>query len=323
MSLRAYRLRLQSLDDAGLAAECRAAAAADWPPNRQAADRLRACLAELALRGREDLGAKAVKEVRAEQKAIREQPPTREETPVSQPQENLLAALAAVFDPKEVKWLPRMVQGNRALAMAYVDARTIQDRLDQVLGAAGWQDDYDVRDDGNVVCRLKLRIGSEWITKVDVGGPSEQPDGGDRLKAAFSDALKRAAVKFGVGRYLYRLPAQWADYDTKAKRFSKTPQLPAWALPGGKPAAQQPAAANGRQAQTPRLPERPPDADLDPAELIDDGLQKYLADLLVSRGYRVADFLTNKQLPTMGDATVEQYRKAVEWLLTKPAAKAG
>jgi hypothetical protein len=40
------------------------------------------------------------------------------------------------------------------------------------------------------------------LTKVDVGGPSEQPDGGDWLKAAFSDALKRAAVKFGVGRHL-------------------------------------------------------------------------------------------------------------------------
>ena len=35
-----------------------------------------------------------------------------------------------------------------------------------------------------------LRLGDEWVTKVDVGGPSEQPDGGDRLKAAFSDVLK-------------------------------------------------------------------------------------------------------------------------------------
>jgi hypothetical protein len=53
-----------------------------------------------------------------------------------------------------------------------------------------------------VVCRLRCRIGGEWLTKVDVGSPSEQPDGGDRLKAAFSDAPLQAAVKFGVGRYL-------------------------------------------------------------------------------------------------------------------------
>src|SRR5215470_15583359 len=80
-------------------------------------------------------------------------------------------------------------------------------------------------------------MGVEWITKVDVGGPSEQPDGGDRLKAAFSDALKRAAVKFGVGRYLYRLPAQWVDYDAQRKQFVKPPTLPA----GAKPPAPEPA----------------------------------------------------------------------------------
>jgi hypothetical protein len=69
-----------------------------------------------------------------------------------------------------------------------------------------------------------------------VGGQSEQPDGGDRTKAAFSDALMRAAVKFGVGRYLYRLPSQWCDYDPQTRRFVKEPALPAWALPGKRPA---------------------------------------------------------------------------------------
>jgi hypothetical protein len=109
-------------------------------------------------------------------------------------------ALAAPFDPAEIRFKPAVVTGNRALALAYVDARAIQNRLDEVLGVDGWQDDYECLPDGSVVCRLRLKIGGEWITKVDVGGPSEQPDGGDRLKAAFSDALKRAAVKFGVGR---------------------------------------------------------------------------------------------------------------------------
>src|ERR1700679_4114983 len=110
--------------------------------------------------------------------------------------EALTQALSAPFDPREVKLKPAVVTGNRAMALAYVDARVIQDRLDDVLGVDGWQDDYECRDDGSVVCRLRLRLGDEWVTKVDVGGPSEQSDGGDRLKAAFSDALKRAAVKF-------------------------------------------------------------------------------------------------------------------------------
>src|SRR5579871_1701907 len=150
-------------------------------------------------------------------------------------------ALAAPFDPARVKVKPGAVAGNRALAMFYVDSRTIQDRLDEVLGVAGWQDAYRVLPDGSVVCRLRLRIGAEWITKMDVGSPSDQPDGGDRLKAAFSDALKRAAVKFGVGRYLYRKPSQWMDYDSQRRQFLKTPTLPAWALPGRKSHSAEPA----------------------------------------------------------------------------------
>src|SRR3954447_18820339 len=140
-------------------------------------------------------------------------------------------ALSAPFDLKEVKFKPQVVQGNRALALAYVDARAIQDRLDEVLGVEGWQDEYEVLPDGSVVCRLRLKIGGEWVTKMDVGGPSEQPDGGDRMKAAFSDALKRAAVKFGIGRYLYRLPALWCDYDPVKKQFTKAPTLPGFAVP--------------------------------------------------------------------------------------------
>jgi hypothetical protein len=141
-------------------------------------------------------------------------------------EKNLMLALAAPFDPSEVKFRPGHVSGNRALALPYVDARVVQDRLDDVLGLENWQDTYVPLPDGSVVCELRCRIGGEWIVKTDVGGPSEQPDGGDRLKAAFSDALKRAAVKFGIGRYLYRLPAVWADYDRAKKRFAKPPQLP-------------------------------------------------------------------------------------------------
>ena len=55
------------------------------------------------------------------------------------------AALAAPFDPRDVKWKPQSVKGNRAMALAYLDARAIQDRLDEVLGVEGWQDEYQLR----------------------------------------------------------------------------------------------------------------------------------------------------------------------------------
>jgi hypothetical protein len=147
--------------------------------------------------------------------------------PVLDPEvEALTQALAAPFERKFVKFRPGATSGSRALAIPYVDARVIQDRLDDVLGSVNWQDEYEFLPDGSVMCRLRLRLGGEWITKMDVGGPSEQPDEGDRRKAAVSDALKRAAVKFGVGRYLYRLPQQWVDYDPQKKQLKNLPPLP-------------------------------------------------------------------------------------------------
>src|SRR3954452_14605460 len=140
--------------------------------------------------------------------------------------QQITQSLAEPFEVTEVKFKPAVVSGNRAMALAYVDARAIQDRLDDVLGVDGWQDDYQILEDGSVVCRLRLRLGEEWITKVDVGSPSEQPDEHDRVKAAFSDALKRAAVKFGVGRYLYRRPATWCDYDPQKRQLRQLPSLP-------------------------------------------------------------------------------------------------
>ena len=67
-------------------------------------------------------------------------------------------------------------------------------------------------------------------------------------KGGFSDALKRAAVKLGIGRYLYNLPETWVDItDTKrtqttttlmtdrtTSRILDSPELPDWALPGGR-----------------------------------------------------------------------------------------
>lgn len=138
-----------------------------------------------------------------------------------------------------VGWKPGRVSGQRAVALAYIDARDVMDRLDAVLGPGNWRDEYEVLPNGAVRCRLSVRVGGEWLAKEDAGGASDQPDAGDRMKAAFSDALKRVAVKFGIGRYLYHLEAAWVDYDPHKKQFRGTPTLPAWALPGGsgRPAA--------------------------------------------------------------------------------------
>lgn len=148
--------------------------------------------------------------------------------------DEMVEQLARPFDIRDVKFLPKNVRGNRALAMPYISARSVMDRLDQVFGPANWTDDFQVLPDGSVQFFLSVRFDpamDQWVKKTDVGSPSEQPDSGDRLKAAVSDGLKRCAVKLGCGRYLYSIPPIWADYDPQKKMFTVVPQLPNWALP--------------------------------------------------------------------------------------------
>ena len=171
---------------------------------------------------------------------------------------DIRAALAEPFPPEDLGWKPQSVKGNRALAVAYIDARMVEDRLDDVFGVGGWSDEYTPMGDGNVMCRLSVKIDGAWVVKTDVGGESEQPDGGDRLKAAFSDALKRAGVKLGIGRYLYELPKQWYDFDPAKKCFTQTPQLPGKFLPKKKPAAPQSAAKQQPPAASTPAPSKGP-----------------------------------------------------------------
>lgn len=139
------------------------------------------------------------------------------------------------FPPHLVRWLPKAKTSNegRRPCVPYVEFATVVDRLDQVVGVGGWQSQIEVLNDGAALCELKLRIGAGWIAKADVGAVGAKEDGSSRVKAAASDALKRAAAKFGVGAYLVHVPRQWLDYDDQRKRVIGVAHLPAWAMPGG------------------------------------------------------------------------------------------
>ena len=77
-------------------------------------------------------------------------------------------------------------------------------RLDDVLGPENWWDDF-VPLEHSVICRMTIRLPDGTIlTKCDAGGYAGLADPGDDDKSGFADAFKRTAVKFGVGRYLYR-----------------------------------------------------------------------------------------------------------------------
>lgn len=142
------------------------------------------------------------------------------------PARDIQAELAKPFDAEHIKAKPQVVKGNRALASFYIDARVVQERLDEVLGIEGWTAHYVDLPGGSVRCELAVFLGNQWVTKCDVGSPSDQPDAGDRVKAAYSDALKRAAVHFGVGRHLYRMPTVWHDYDPAKKAWASPVMIP-------------------------------------------------------------------------------------------------
>ncbi|BEV44795.1 Rad52/Rad22 family DNA repair protein [Afipia carboxidovorans] len=114
--------------------------------------------------------------------------------------------LAAEFPRDAVSWRAQSVtkDGSKAMALAYIDARDVMDRLDEVCGPGNWQDRYEFAGP-KTICYLSIKIGDEWVTKADGAGDTAV----EAEKGAISDAFKRAAVKWGVGRYLYALDAPW------------------------------------------------------------------------------------------------------------------
>lgn len=112
----------------------------------------------------------------------------------------IFEALAAEFHRDEVK---SRKQAGRELW--YITARTAENRLDAVLGPENWEDDLIMISENSFLCKLTVTLpDGRRITKCDVGGMAGMSDAGDDDKSGASDAFKRAAVKFGVGRYLYR-----------------------------------------------------------------------------------------------------------------------
>ena len=130
--------------------------------------------------------------------------------------------LEAPFLAEEIKWKPIQTSKDRtkALVNAFVDSRAIQKRLDSVLGRDNWQNDfiytsgavYTPKKDKDLavmscVCILRIYDAqrNEWISKSDGAGNTDV----EPIKGGISDAFKRAASMWGVGRYLYEMPDIW------------------------------------------------------------------------------------------------------------------
>ena len=86
------------------------------------------------------------------------------------------------------------------IMIPYIDARDVQDRLDCVIGASGWQNKFEDIG-GKLHCSIGIKINGEWVWKSDRGTASQT----EKEKGEASDAFKRAAVMWGINREAYQV----------------------------------------------------------------------------------------------------------------------
>lgn len=140
-----------------------------------------------------------------------------------------LKKLSEPFPNEAVSW---RVQGKpferngqwSAMALAYIDARDVMDRLDDVCGPECWQDEYTTNSNGLTICRIGIKINDEWVWKSDGAGETAV----EGQKGGISDALKRAAVHWGIGRYLYRLDSPWVPCEVNTR--GQQPKWKKWSV---------------------------------------------------------------------------------------------
>lgn len=126
--------------------------------------------------------------------------------------QKLYELLCEPFPSEYIEWRVGSTNQDKSkgLALAYIDARAVMDRLDAVCGPDGWQCNYAFGQGTSTVCNLGVRMpAGDWIWKADGAGATDV----EGEKGALSDALKRAAVRFGVGRYLYEMPNVWVELE--------------------------------------------------------------------------------------------------------------
>lgn len=118
-------------------------------------------------------------------------------------------------NPKEGKEL--------AVVVVFVDARSVAAHLDDAVGGQ-WQTVYRQPPVtvGNPALECQLTICG--VTRSDVGTVEPSSKASSDTKDLYSDALKRAAVQFGVGAFLYRFPLVMAKCEKFGNAWYLTDQ---------------------------------------------------------------------------------------------------
>jgi hypothetical protein len=110
------------------------------------------------------------------------------------------------IQPNEIEWRVQSAKGGKTTIVPYITSRAVMNRFDDAFGPAGWKDEYREWKGKGVMCTLSVRINCAdevlWISKEDGADDTAI----ESTKGGISDALKRAAVKWGMGRDLYEYP---------------------------------------------------------------------------------------------------------------------
>ena len=131
--------------------------------------------------------------------------------------------LTQPFAPADLEWRLQVTNKEqmRGMAVPYVTSRAIQDRLDNVVGSENWCNKFMVwQESGNKraqLCGLSIYLEErkEWVTKWDGAEDTDI----EPVKGGLSDAMKRAAVQWGIGRILYWLAPVWVNIAPRGASF--------------------------------------------------------------------------------------------------------
>jgi len=136
-------------------------------------------------------------------------------------QHDIQNELSAPFDDSDIEWRLQWASEEKGtgIAVPYVTNRAIQNRLDKTVGVDGWKNEYiPWHNDGkkaSQLCGISIYFESrgEWITKFDGAEDSEI----ESVKGGLSDSMKRSAVQWGIGRYLYSMDTVYVDVEKPGK----------------------------------------------------------------------------------------------------------
>jgi hypothetical protein len=150
-------------------------------------------------------------------------------------EKDLYHRLREPFDIRFISWKINNYNSAKTKAMItfYLDARAVQHRLNEVLGVEGWSFSFtELEKDKGVHGKLTVYFFApeadkasrrdecivNEVTREDVGYATTT-EKSDWYKDAVSDALKRCAVHFGVGHFLYALPNLWIDTKGTGQKY--------------------------------------------------------------------------------------------------------